>query len=723
MTRHRSTDPGDIWQEVRRGVPRPGGRPDRVQPPPGGRRPPRRRWPAVVGYGGLALVCLCLAAAAFLVMAPPLEAVRERLIERVKARTGATLAIAGPASLSLFPRPAVSFSDVAVLGEGAAPIATVPSVDIEVSLWSLVLRQPRMGHVTFNQPTIELVVDGQGRRNWEFGSAGRKRRATGASDAGGGDLPAPAKQSRSATQAAERLAGGSVRVIDATLRYRDDRAGTRYEIGAFNLTAAAGGADDPSEIEGTLVWRGVEVRFSGTAAPLREMLGDRPAPVSLKVSAAPAEAAYQGTLALEGGVSAAGKVSLKAPSAQALRDWLGTSWPGGSAADALAFSAEVVATGERVTLSALEASLGDAALAGSVAVDLKGRPKVSGKLQVSELDLGSLFVPQGKGADMPALAPPTAAAPGQAGEAERRAPRRGWSEEAIDPQILRLADADLILAVERLVYKGVKAGPGRLAAVVNGGVAKLALEDVALYGGRGKGKLTLDGSGSTLAMAASLNLGGVSLDPLLADAAGVRWLDGRGAVTLALSGSGLSERQMVDSLSGKVDVAVADGGVRGIDVGKVMRDLQRGRLLNLVPAADDRTPFSELAGTFDIASGIARSQDLRLVSRHLQLAGAGAVELGPRRIDYTLNAKISGGPAAEGAAVKIGTLEVPIAIKGPLDAPKFTIAGQAVTDTLKTIGKNLRSREVQDAVEGLLSGDKDKRVKPRELIDKLLKKE
>jgi hypothetical protein len=30
---------------------------------------------------------------------------------------------------------------------------------------------------------------------------------------------------------------------------------------------------------------------------------------------------------------------------------------------------------------------------------------------------------------------------------------------------------------------------------------------------------------------------------------------------------------------------------------------------------------------------------------------------------------------------------------------------------------------VQDALEGLLSGDKEKRVKPRELIEKLLKKE
>jgi AsmA protein len=726
MTGRPSSDPRDIWQQARHGAQRHGGRQGSVQPPRGGRRPPGRRWPAAVGYGALALVCLGLAAVAFLVVAPPLDGVRERLIERFNARTGATLAIAGPASLSLFPRPAVSFSDVAVVGaegrDGAA-IARVPSVDIEVSLWSLLLRQPRVGQVTFNRPTIELIVDGQGRRNWEFAGAGRKRGPTAAADAGGSP-PAPTERSRAATRAAERIAGGSVRVIDAALRYRDERTGSRYEIDALNLVATAGDVGEPSEIDGTLVWRGVEVRFSGTAAPLREMLGDRPAPLSFRVSAVPVEASYQGTLGLKGGLSADGKVSLKAPSAQALRDWLGTAWPGGSAADPLTFAAQLAAAGERITLSSLEASLGDAVLAGSVAVELKGRPKVTGKLQVSELDLGRLLVRQSERAGAPAVAAPAAGGPPQPAEAGRHAKPKGWSEEAIDPQVLARADADLTLSVERLVYAGVKMGPGRLAAVVDAGVAKVVLDDIQLYGGRGQGRLTLDGSGATLAVAASLKLADVSLRPLLGDAAGVQWLDGRGAITLALSSSGLSERQIVEALAGKVDVAVADGAIRGIDVGKVMRDLQRGRLLNLVPATDDRTPFSELAGTFDITNGIARSQDLRLVGTHLQLTGAGAIELGPRRIDYTLNTKISGGPADDSAALKIGTLQVPIGIKGPLNAPKFAVLGQDnVTDTLKTIGKNLRSREVQDALEGLLSGDKEKRVKPRELIDKLLKKE
>jgi AsmA protein len=169
---------------------------------------------------------------------------------------------------------------------------------------------------------------------------------------------------------------------------------------------------------------------------------------------------------------------------------------------------------------------------------------------------------------------------------------------------------------------------------------------------------------------------------------------------------------------------MADGALTGFDVERILRALQRGRLDRLAPRRDDRTPFSALTGTFDIAGGVAKTADLKLVSKQVELKGEGQIELGPRRIDATLQTKIDGGPPAEGAVVSIGTVELPIAIKGVLDRPEFTIKGQeALAETIGRIGKNLKSREVQDAIDGLLSGDKSKRVKPGELLEKLFKKE
>ena len=73
------------------------------------RRRAGRRWPALVGYAGLSLVgvavALCIAAVAVLLLAPPLDAVRDRLIRQVQERTGrgSSATEIGPATVSVRP--------------------------------------------------------------------------------------------------------------------------------------------------------------------------------------------------------------------------------------------------------------------------------------------------------------------------------------------------------------------------------------------------------------------------------------------------------------------------------------------------------------------------------------------------------------------------------------------------------------------------------------------
>jgi AsmA protein len=682
----------------------------------------------VAGYGTLALVCLGAAGFAFLLLASPLDAVRDRLIERINARIGGSVAATGPASLSLFPQATVTFRDVTVAASEdgqAAPIATVPSLEVEVGLWSLLLRQPQVGRLTLHRPSIALEVDAQGRRNWDI--AGRRAPAPAAADNAGGSrgTSAPTKADARAGRPApaRRVAGGSVRIVDATVRYHDGRSGERHEIGALNLELSADGREGPVAVEGAFNWRGVDLRVSGTTSPLWNVLAGQPVELLLKVSGKPVEAGYQGKVTVKDGFASEGKLDLKAPSARALASWLGFARPAGNAPDALAVTARIASSEAQVKLASLEASLGEFTAAGSVTLDLEKRPRIEGKLQVSEVDLASLPGGRGKAADAPAALPAGSGVPA----APKPAPSegaKGWSEEPIDTKLLGLADARLMLSAERLVYRGVKTGPAKLVLVSDAGVAKVAFEAAGVYGGKAKGTLQLDGTAASPAVAANLEFLGVAIEPLLKDASGVGWLGGRGNVALSISGRGISERQIVESLDGKVDLAVTDGTLNGIDIGKVMRAIERGRLPRLRPAPGERTPFSALAGGFDIAKGTAKSRKLDLVSTHLQVKGAGAVELARRRVDFRLDTKIRGGTNAPDAILKVGTIEVPVGIKGPLEAPAFSVMGQeALGDALKQIGKNLESRDVQDAIDGLLRGGGDKRKSRRELIEKLLKKE
>ena len=84
--------------------------------------------------------------------------------------------------------------------------------------------------------------------------------------------------------------------------------------------------------------------------------------------------------------------------------------------------------------------------------------------------------------------------------------------------------------------------------------------------------------------------------------------------------------------------------------------------------------------------------------------------------------RIVGGVSVPGAVLNVANLEIPLRIDGPWSKPNLSVVGQEnLAATVKQIGKNLGSRDVQDAIKGLFSGD-GQRTKPSDLIDKLLKK-
>lgn len=741
-------DLSDIWEDgppVPKGaVPGPARRLKAGKRRPGPRAP-RRLWLTVLGYGALTLACLGAAGAAFLIVATPVDLARDRFIEHVRARTGRDLAVAGPTALSLFPRPTVSLSDVSVSASGDAdgpPILTTPKVEAELSLWSLLTAQPAIERVTLHRPSIELVVDPNGRRSWEAASARPRRTEAGPGAAADTSAeapstqPAPAAETRSLS-ARPKSGFGTIRILDATVHYRDETSGSRTDIEALNLTLAAGDPSGPLNIDGSLTVRGTPLTIAATVSSGQALLADQPTPLSIAVSGPPFQGTYQGTLSLAGGFALDGALKVQAASARALSDWVRLPDPGNvGSPDAMSITAELKASPTHVALSKLQASFGATTMAGSLTVATEQKRRVlTGNLEVSELDFGRLLTkpartraapdahpPSSRGSPPPVAAAPPAATALQ--PAERQGRGRNWSEDPINLPILDALDVNISLSAASLIHNAIRTGPSRLSVVLENGNGRFNLENVELYGGRARGLVTLERSGDLLVANTKLILNRVALHPFLADSLQFPWLEGTANMYLELAGQGITERQIVESLNGKVEISGTEGALIGLDVGKAMRGLARGRLPSLTPSPEEKTSFSALSATFIVTNGVAKNEDLKLVSSHLQLAGEGTVELGPRQIDYTMRTKISADQSDPGATLKIGTIEVPISIAGPWERPAFGIKGQEqLTGTVKQIGKNLRSQEVRDAIKGLLQGDGEKRVKPRDLIDKLLKKD
>jgi AsmA protein len=732
MTDQRTPDSAELWQqELGEAAPAPRPRPRLARPRQGtARRGKRGRtsWLSVAGYAALALLCLCLGAVAFLAVAAPVDLIRDRVVEFMRDRTGRELFVAGGASVSLFPKVTVALGDVSVAppqGMPGEPTLNVGAVEVEVGYWSLLTGRPKPQRVILHRPVIELAVDGEGRRSWDFSVSKRARTPA--------DPNPPARDETAPDAAAATIPSvpdvGEVRILGGTVRYRNVRTGAQYELAALNLHAFSDRGAGPLRIEGSAAWRGEPVSFAGTVSPAAALAQGRAAQLALTLKAASLEATYEGSLAMTGGAQLEGKVSLKSPSLRALRAWLSKAAPGDGEADPLTATAFVTAREGNLAVSSLELTVAGSSAKGTFDVEVKeGRPLIRGQLMVSDLDMGSLLVRPARGArDAPAAArqaaPPSSVSPSPA----PRKPR-GWRDDPIDLALLRLADADIALSVGRLAYKDMAAGPGRLSLAVKGGATYITLESIELYGGRGKGVMTLDATAEVPVVSANLALVSVAMPGLLGDALGLEWLDGRGNVTLSLAGQGQTERQIVEGLNGKLDVAVADGAMVGADVGKIIARLQKGRFTNLTPAPGDRTPFSELAAKFDIVNGMATSRNMRLVSTHVNLDGEGTFALGERQMNCELRAKISGGKRGEGAALNVGSLELPITISGPWERPTYGIKGQEqILETVKQIGKRLKSNDVDETIRGLIGGDKEERAKAREkgreLLEKFLKKD
>jgi AsmA protein len=300
-----------------------------------------------------------------------------------------------------------------------------------------------------------------------------------------------------------------------------------------------------------------------------------------------------------------------------------------------------------------------------------------------------------------------------------------WSDDPIDLTPLGLADADLALSTEQLLYKDVKTGPVRLSLHLADSIATLTLEEMVLYDGRGRGVVTLDGRGKAPATTANLTLEGISAQPLLKDALGFDWLEGQSTIAIALAGQGASERQIVSSLNGKVGLTTNNGAIDGIDVDKALRGLEQARLGDLRIAPGEKTTFTELAGSFNIANGVASNQDLRLTSASVRVTRAGSFNLPARSLDYTVRPKVAALSAnTDRAVINLSNVEIPLRIEGAREKPNFIVVGQErIIEAVKEIGKTLKSKEVEDVLKGLFGGgDGQQKAKPRDILEKLFKK-
>lgn len=250
-----------------------------------------------------------------------------------------------------------------------------------------------------------------------------------------------------------------------------------------------------------------------------------------------------------------------------------------------------------------------------------------------------------------------------------------WSDREFDLGGLNGFDAELRASVSDLAIGTFRLAPVSLRATLDKGVVKATLDNTKLYDGTAEGTLSLDVSGAVPAHAMQVRLTGINALPMLTDAAGFESLEGTLQANIDVTASGASEHAALSSLSGTVDFHLANGAVRGIDVGKLMHNLTSTILDGWQRDPNDKTPLSDLTASFSLANGVATTTNLVLSGPIARVTGTGTVDIAGKTLDLRVDPRLAVGQqdtgGTSGGANGGNGLGVPVVIQGNWSAPRI----------------------------------------------------
>ncbi len=739
--------------------------------------PPRRPRKKRSGLGAilfvvlLGVIAVVSAAGVFLISNPPTDLIRAQLIDQVKSRTGRTLSIAGPTKFTVFPSIGLSMKDVTLSpppGMSGAAFAKMAGLDVSVRLLPLLKREVSIDRLVLQQPVIDLRVDKTGAKSWDFARLThttprvRLAQAAGtASDVPGGlstdarDFLKNSSRARNQQPSAQKLTQLSqlqladVRIVNGTIRYADARNGAKQHLGAVNVRLGLDNILAPLDAKGSVVWRKEEIDFNAKLTSVDAILRTKPANLVLKMASGPVSGRYDGSLHFAEEIAAKGAVALNSPSVRRLAKWVGSTLPPARGYGPLQLSGLLNSKGTTHSLTSAKLGLDNQMAKGTVTVKTgAARPYITAKLTLSQLDLNNYLGDRTSPSAPPAQRPAAVKAPA-AGSAKPNSiedllsssgtrvkgytQRSGWSRDPMNAAALGAVDADADLTIGRLFINNLKIGQSDLNVNLKNKVLKTTLRDLNLYSGRGKGVVTANGSsGKTIAVGADLTLSDVEARTLLKDAAGQDWLAGKGTISLAVTGTGASQHQIMNALNGNANIKFNDGAIIGVNIPKLIRSVSQGNFTNLSGSSAEKTDFSSLTSSWAIQGGIANNQDLQLISPLMRVTGQGSVMIGAQQIDYLLRPKLVASLEGQGGADAGSGLEIPVRIKGPWAKPSIQpeigdiLANpDKAIDAVKKLGEQFKGKNTGEILDGLLGGGSnsgDKKANPTgELLDRFLR--
>ena len=373
---------------------------------------------------------------------------------------------------------------------------------------------------------------------------------------------------------------------------------------------------------------------------------------------------------------------------------------------------------QAVTLSNLVMGVDDALLSGSGAVRLGAVPKVDFDLKGAKLDLDSWL-------GQPARTASAAATSGAAAPAGAPAQTAAQALSTAEPDLTALKSVDLAgrLQLGSLRLKGLDLSAVDLQLALAGGQLTLKQFSAGVAGGKVTASGLLDARQQPARYQVHKRVQGVDVRPLLQTLAQTDLLEGKGDLEVEVQGSGLSEQALRSRMQGKVNLKLSDGALHGINLAEMIREARAtltGKGADQVKEVR-KTDFSALTASFQIADGVARSDDIQLFAPALRVKGQGQTALVPETLDFLFLTSVVESSKGQGGKTvdELKDITIPVRIGGHWQAPSYKLDVKELLSNNKVLEEKAR-KEAERGLKKLL-GDKADNEGVKGVADQLLK--
>lgn len=660
----------------------------------------------LLGLFGALLLLIVSAAIALPLLFDPND-YRDEISQQVEDNTGREFTMAGDLKLSVFPWLGIETNQVSLAnakGFGPEPFAEIRQLSVRLRLLPLLKRRVEIGTVVLDGLRLRLAQNANG-NNWaDLAQASEDTEP---------EQPEPeSTETDGSGFSIDALSVGAIEITDAALRWTDTTADQDLTLQDLNLRTGRVELGKPVNVSGdfdvavgkpkvlaqvdllgiiqadldkqgyAIEGLQIDVLAEGDSLPggkQKVSLGsDLRADLqagTFNIANLVAQAAginikgeIDGSGLDTGKPSYSGKITVAQFSPTAAFKALDMPPPQtrGSVLNKASLEARVMGTADSIGLKDIVAELDDSTLKGTAGVKRFDKPAISFDLALNTLDLDRYL-------------PPASESNGGNDTADNSDGGSGSiNDTEIPVDALQGLDVDGKLAIDTFQASGLKFEDARITIFGKPGQPLKQTLTAKGYGGNIQIENSVAASG-TPRYKASGNLDQILAGALLGDLMDNNWLAGTGLVKYDLTTQGKTIGEMRGNLDGTLAFKLADGAIKGIDVGGLLRTAQAQLAGGTASSAErgGETRFDAFGGTVSINKGTLRNNDLNAGNDDLSLGGAGSVNLVSLTMDYVLKPTLKRAPEGSNLQRLVG-VPVPIKLTGPITSPKIGLDLKAV---------------------------------------------